>query len=437
MRTKLSLNLSNEGSTLIETMISLAIFGMMVIAIYPAFTQIQKISKTTNTKRLCQQIVNTKLEQYKSGMPVNLPAYQASYASAPDKANLAQLQALSYETYSNGASPTLTGFSYAKIRYNHFFPDACNGQSLATLVTANPNLINPTLGIRECLTSTWGWRETGTSLKASAAPAQCAGDAAVTQELPNFKLYVKLELDTPWKYFNGYNKTVIPAAPGNPTPSLAERLDNSCPNMGNTATGTSSFDFSGQSDAIKVTVTGVIDINQIPLPDLAGATLPQQLTCQVVAALNPYRYPVRYLVTSQSKIFTVHGTRWNGAADGTNDSNADASGSGASNTGNTMVFSNIYQNNAQTYASGTYTSTNSILGISVHPRDAAIWVLRPGLLTRYSNCSGIPINCDLTNPTDKGFPDVEAFINAASPGTISAPGTVSYTHLTLPTIYSV
>lgn len=403
--------MNQQGATLVETMTALIIFGMMVIAIYPAFTEIQKISKTTNVKRLCQQVVSSKLESYKAGIPIDLiNSYISQYASHPRPANQTQLTALSVESYSDesmgtaGEKRVLSGFSYAKIRYNHFFPESCIGTSTAGLVSGFSAY--QTLGIRECVGSHTAWIDGSPPSGGTNPCASNTADQKVNRELPNFKLYVKLELETPWKYNTA--TTVTPG--GGSNPSLGQRLHDHCPNVGNSAAGTASYDFSGQSDGIKVTVTGFPDIKEAGIAQLAGASTPFDLVCQASAVLTPYRYPARYILTQQGKIYTVHGTGWNKV----NEQQTNSTG--------VMVFKNIYESPALAIAgpaaANPYSST-SISSISVHPRDAAVWVLRPGLLTRYSNCHGTPTNCevgttDTVNGTG-GFPDVAAWKTAGTP----------------------
>lgn len=422
MNTRLNFRLNNSGASLIETMTAFAIFGIMVISIYPTFTEIQKIGKNTNIRRLCQQIVTTKIESYKSGYPVDLNTDYISLPWPDTAANANQLNALSLESYSDdsmgaldSATPTrvLSGFSYAKIRYNHFYPNSCVGRSFATITSALPQF--QYLGMRECIGGPKGvpplaWVDGATE----PTPNPCANsqiDMKISRELKGFKLYVKLELETPWRY--GANGTqwaggypvageaaiLTPVA----VPDLVQRMHDRCPNLGNPTANTSSYDFSGQSDAIKVTVTGVIDYASLGLTSVGGVTNPFELTCQSSAVITPYRYPARYMITNQSKIYSIHGTAWNKSTENLAAQN--------------MVFRSVYQGGAHTDVTGTMPvsklPSNAILSISVHPRDTSIWVLRAGLLTRYSNCYGTPLNCtigpdDATNSLG-GFPDINTW----------------------------
>ncbi|MCM0607219.1 MAG: hypothetical protein KA715_14105 [Xanthomonadaceae bacterium] len=413
MNTRLNIRLNNSGASMIETMTAFAIFGIMVISIYPTFTEIQKIGKNTNIRRLCQQIVSTKLESYKSGYPVDLNTSYIPLTWPDTPANEVQLNALSLESYSddsmgtlNSATPTrvLSGFAFAKVRYNHFYPESCVGESLATITSGLPQFRY--LGIRECIGGPKGvppmaWKDT--TIPAPVNP--CANsqiDMKISRELQGFKLYVKLELETPWRYGdNGTQTTLLP--PASSPPDLIQRLHDRCPNFGNPPAGvTSSYDFSGQSDAIKVTVTGVIDYKSVgtpPLTSIGGVTNPFELTCQSSAVITPYRYPARYMITNQSKIYSIHGTAWNKSTETLAATN--------------MVFRNVYQGGANTDVAGTAAksklSSNAILSFSVHPRDTSIWVLRAGQLSRYSNCFGTPVNCtvgvdDAANASG-GFPD--------------------------------
>lgn len=410
-------SLDNQGASLIETMVAFAIFGIMVISIYPTFTEITKIGKSTAVRRLCQQIVSSKLESYKSGYPIDLNAYATLHSSAPVPANTSQLMGLSLESYSDDSMGalsltssssgvrTLSGFSYAKIRYNHLFPSSCNGASLATLTSAMPQFQN--LGMRECIGSPTAGTPAIAMPDVAGPPTQCTSkiDTRVGQELPGFKLYVKLELETPWRYGDPATAAAASISPaGDTVPSTASRLHDRCPNMGNPSAASTSFDFSGQSDAIKVTVTGVIDYLSLASPPngVGGTANPFELTCQSSAVLTPYRYPARYMITSQSKIYSIHGTAWNKTSE---------DGPTASN----MVYRNVYSNGL---VDATFTSpqgsvpSNSILSIAVHPRDTSIWVLRPGLLARYSNCHGTPINCDVGDiaaNASGGFPDISTW----------------------------
>ena len=435
--------LNRDGASLIETMIAFAIFGIMVVTLFPIFSDIQKIGRNTNVRRTCQQVVTSKLESYKTGLPLTLSSYLAKGGAGGVAPNAAQLKALSLESYSDGANGSwdsasgdrvLSGFSYAKIRYNHFFPDSCIGPSAAIISNNVPQM--KYLGIRECIASNKPGDPPAAWVDATPDSNQktlCLSttDKRIQSDLPGFKLYVKLELETPWKY--NTNQTAWMAsgsmlgyplpgdianisAAGDSTPNPTNRLHDHCPNFGNIDASTTSYDFSGQSDGIKITVTGIVDYKEEGLNDIGGMTNWSELSCQASAIITPYRYPARYMLTSQNKIYSVHGMAWNKSTE------ADASGNDASGS-NVMVFKNIYNTGTaagDAVAVGAKNSSlsTSILSFSVHPRDAAIWVLRPGLLTRYSNCSGTPVNCaigdDATNGSG-GFPDNSQWYGATVP----------------------
>jgi len=353
---------SARGATLVESMIAFALVGMTAIAAYPIYIHVKKQSKLGDVKQLCANIVRGKLDEYRSGRVVSI----ADEATASGRA---QLGNLSMPTMSNtsiqnpGVVPTVLstgGFMYAKVRYNRFFPVVCNGVSAAGILPGTLTNDQKRFGMRECAGDNTAAPDDGTIVCSSAADQRVGG------ELPGFKLYVKLQLDTPWP---------LGAVAG----AVARWDAGNCPNFGTALTPL--YDFNGYGDAIRVTVTGVIDL-PAAVADLGGIRREayDRLMCSVTDVVRPFEYPVRYYLSTDGRIYTVHGYGLNGAV-----------------TGASQVFRSAYTQGAQ--------MMSGISSFAVHPRNLSLYVLKPGILVRYSNCTGQPLDCSTTFGAASGFSD--------------------------------
>jgi hypothetical protein len=386
------------------------------------------MSKQGDARKLCQNVVRTKLDEYRFGKATN-PNWAANPASATATApenmaeaafsasgfsddarsqladlSVASRTSTSVSTAGAGALAT-NGFMYAKVRYNRYFPTACNGLSTAVRLTANaqhpvaPPPASLILGIRECVGTSHAWIDEPPPAHESLSP-RCNNllDRHVADEIPGFKLYVKLERMTPLQFVN------IPAS----TTPATTQFHATCPNFGGwrasppfiTTAASSMYDFNADGDGIRVTVTGVMDTEASDLsnPDLATfAGLPSSRTdafvCAAQTTLYPEAFPVRYYLSGEGRIYPVQGG-------GVNGSTADTS----------WILRNLY----------TQTSTyrvSSIASFAVHPLNAAVYVLRGNLLTRFGNCGGSVLNCStdmaasngVSDSLTPGWPDVQEF----------------------------
>ncbi|HTL10854.1 MAG TPA: hypothetical protein VL588_00100 [Bdellovibrionota bacterium] len=419
-------------------------------AIFPVFSQTQKFNKLGDTKRLCDDVVRGKLDEYVHGQTVSLAALGG---------NLSKLSVGSYsDSTLGGVGGALEagGFQYAKVRYNRYFPYVCNGQisgaSSNILFSGNTDSAGVTyprladrvlqLGMRECVGSNVAWwaDDPSTSPDAAAGAGACpsAVDDRVGRLMPGFKLYVKLQLQTSWGGLRPADSTgtAMDASDvnlpgwtvGAPIELAGEYKDEQysalCPNDGtwdvaNTASanktayatvtaatpGNALYDFNGTDDAIRVTVTGVIDIKSMGVKDIGGIGDPNRLWCSASSVVEPYRYPVRYYLSNTGQIRTVHSRGLNGSTDQTDATK--------------WVYHSVYN------ASGF--GTSNILSFAVHPRNYSIYVLRPGALIRYSNCGGVPIDCRITAEDTAGIPDT-GVLNAGNGTSATDPDSMAGIH---------
>lgn len=388
----------SQGSSLVEVMIAFVAVGLAAVAIYPIFTRVGETSKLGDAKLLCENIVRGKLDEYRDGRPVRLANY------AVGKPNINNLSITSFSTAA-GPPTRSGGFLYAKVRYNRFFPYSCRGVSEANILTtqvplrgfnappppayrtdpvpAADNSAAPpvpvanrwVLGMRECITYPMGTAETSTAWEdGQLPPVPCnqPADSEAQRQLPGFRLYVKLELETSWQHHND---------PTDGTTLEDWQYSNTCPNDGTAqiptdgtfpagvtvATftpplgNTSLYDFNGFEDSIRVTVTGVVDLPPA-IPSMGGIADPNRLMCSATAVVRPYRYPARYYVSPDGRIYGINGQGVNASA-------------------TEFLFANLYTQAGNEMVSG-------ITSVAVSPRNTSIYVLRPGVLTRYGYCGG-------------------------------------------------
>ncbi len=375
---------SISGASLIESMISFALVAGGAVALFPIMIATTKSGKFMSGQLECEQLVRSKVDEYRYGRSVGLATEATN--SGRDQINL-----LSVATRSDSSINTdMGGFLYAKTRYNAYFPYACNGTSNVLIYDTQR-----TLGMRECTGNNSAWEEGGTE-------PNCNNGFAPTN-LPGFKLYVKLELATPW----------LLATPADA--DKAAQFNNTCPNFGTNwlDSGTypepasapgALYDFNGAGDAIKVTVTGVIDFKAraTDIENFGGIADPNRLTCKATAIIRPPVYPVRYYLTGSSgRIYSVHGLGLNGAEAGP------------------FPFSKLYTQAGEVFS--------NIGSFAVHPRDLSIWTLRgKSTIVRYGNCGGQPVDCSISATASdgvsdlgtSGWPDVQEFGVPEKLGTI-------------------
>ncbi len=385
----------SEGGSLVESLIAFAIFGMAAVALYPLMISVKKQSKYGDSRQLCQNIIRGKLDEYRFGRAVNL-AEEATAAARPEF-NLLTVPTLSDTAVSGmstgGSAPTTTtlgngGFVYSKLRYNLHFPGICTGlTSTASLLTWAPTGTTysnmKALGVRECVGDNTAFNETATAEQCLTGAVH-APDRRVRNEIPGFKMYVKLELETPWKMGVA---APLPAA-------RASQFDNKCPDAGLVAGGfapnASLYDFDGAGDAIRVTVTGLMDFpsTSTNIKEFAGlpwdsaspttyqGNIPRWM-CTAAAVVRPELPSVRYYVSgADSRVYNI-------------------SGHGANGQWGAWAFASLYRQ-----VGATTLLAMGRQSIAVHPRNLSVYILKPGKIIRYSNCGGYPIDCISTGAAD-------------------------------------
>jgi type II secretory pathway pseudopilin PulG len=405
-----------QGATIIESMVAAALFATTAAAVYPMFSDAKKVAKQGDIRKLCQSVVRAKLDEYRFGKPTrpawaanpnstdaraNAPNYRLETISSVDKPQLNDLTVparTATQVDAAGAAMATNGFTYAKVRYNRYYPAVCNGESRAKRLNPVPTPVPPILtadrlfGMRECIGTDYAWVDTATTGRQTLDP-RCNQDPATTpgndidrrvsSEIPGFKLYVKLERTTAWG---------LPELPAASVPM--RQYDNNCPNFGgwrgaaafDAASASSMYDFNGDGDGIRITVTGVMDTEAASpsLRDFAGIPAGRRdaFLCSAQSSVFPETFPVRYYLSTDGRIYPVQGT--GGAASG-------------ATTNSSWVFRSLYSGAVDSRSSG-------ITSFAVHPRNHSLYVLRPGSLTRYGNCGGSVIDC-VTTPGTGGVSD--------------------------------
>lgn len=382
--------MNESGQTLVEALVAFGLVAMMAVGIYPIFITVKQQTKYGSVRQLCQKIVQSKLDEYVSGRPVS----QADIAGSA----VPGIQKLSFPNFSQTSDTAgLSGFFYAKWRYNSLFDlgageGVCNGRSMATSLTVGignfgqpPVRLEPSqiwdgtgfgwwrLGLRECV----GSNATGVDVTGPPdAAVNCSAnvlDQQVQGNIPGFKLYVKLQLETPW---------ISP--PANAPRNAGRFFHPYCPDqrawtpVGAQTPGFPPYDFPGLQDRIRVTVTGVMDISSVgtpPLRELGGVSDPMRLMCSATSVISKDDDVIRYYVSNSGGIYPFSGGGRTSFNTNTRDPNVQ------------RVFTNLVLQGGQNYG--------SIQSLAVHPRSYAAYVLRPGSLMRYGFCGGIPIDCDL------------------------------------------
>ncbi|MBN22301.1 MAG: hypothetical protein CL678_13550 [Bdellovibrionaceae bacterium] len=382
--------LNHRGSSIIEALVAFTVLSFAAMAIFPLFISSKETNKYGDSKILCQQIVRGKLDEYRHGPPLSIEGESAGTDGMPPNGDLINLTlpTVSDSSISGfGAGNTLVsgGFLYSKIRYNKYFPYSCNGVSTAT-VLGLPNAPQRTvqswgtfpapngfnagdnawiLGMRECIGSRIAWQD-GQPVPAGGCTS--AIDGRVMAELPGFKLYVKLELYSRWKLANWNNQLgdyrdyqYSDTCPNDGT--WENPLNRSVAEYGSATPTNALYDFYGSNDSIKVTVTGVIDYASPEggnKADFVGISDPSRVICSSSSLLYPSRMPIRYSLSDGRMGWISRRGK-----------NADDA---------TVAFPTVVQD-------------HSVISIVAHPRNLSVYTLKSGLITRYSRCGGLNLDC--------------------------------------------
>jgi type II secretory pathway pseudopilin PulG len=320
--------LRQGGSSLIEVLIAMGIFALGAMVILPYVVQARRISKPGQFTDVCINAVRSKIHEYKFGALSDLSVNPA----------------LTVESRLNRNRGS--GFAYAKLRYNLQHTAYCPVDTSTTTagiplsVTSKPLPADLTsFGREECISGI------GNSALPSAFCSASPTDVITRSMYPAFRLFVNLRRvnsllgaeDCPWH------------------------------------TTTSSYDFQQAEDAIKITVTGVLDLStSFTYGDINSSSVrTRDLECHASDYIRPVGSVARYWMQSDGRIF-----RWQGTGEGGSDANSSFS---------FQVFRNLFSPNN--------------MGFTVSPDNRFIYILRPGALVRYSGCTGDPIDCDVTTET--------------------------------------
>jgi len=391
------------GASLIETLVAFLIFSVSLVALYPILFQIKTANRGTDVRKLCDQTVRAKLSEYQSGR--SIPSSELSRHP-----QLTGIQSLAGGT-------ALDGFGYSKLRYNSLYQEGvCDGRATVELIRSAPITEQQKtelsdLGIRECLSASDPSRpppvlatcstgvKTCKNLKTGIFDARCACSTAteeptlndafrtstcdseldkkVQAQSPGFKLYVKLERASPWKMdLEGLSELqelddfrFHPHCPNSRSGPFTGEL-----NLDPVVGDHSIYDFESLGDAIRVTVTGVMDITSVQsgLSQWLGipTTDPSRFMCSVSSVITQSDMPIRYsLISSEFR------------------SLRDGFLGGGSLTSGRKVLSEIES------------LSQGIKAFAVHPLNSSVYLLGAGRITRFAKCGGIPFDC-LSNSRD-------------------------------------
>lgn len=229
------------------------------------------------------------------------------------------------------------GFSYAKSRYNSERNNYCP-RDLSSTAWAPLSVASKPVPTN---LAQLGREECISDIGTGGVPPTCTSpvDVSFRSNVRNFRLFVNLRRVN----------------------SILGRED--CPWYDTS----SSYDFQHAEDVMKVSVTGLIDLSStFVFADISSASVrASELQCQVSDFIRPPSPPARYWMQNDGRIF-----RWQGTGD---------------NSGNYEVFRSL-------------ASPNN-LGFTVSPDNRFVYLLRPGVLIRYSGCTGDPIDCPINSQT--------------------------------------
>lgn len=379
MTTKTSLSPSEKerGQSLVEAVMAVAMIAGVTLTIYQLVYSSKHSSKQSDFYGQCINAVRSKLNEYKYGIQTDLTTGTMSLTN--DTVNGSR----------GGYTAANNGFAYAKMRYNtdrYYCPYTVgpSGSYDPMTVSLNPTpapfgqlkllgreecIVTPPSGVIPALPPTW-WM----------TPIDCVTNASVPDKNMakatngRFRLFVNL------RRYNATINGVISAT----NPPIEDCILN---------TNTSNYDFQQAGDMIKVTVTGVIDLQAGESFDniQQGTERQRTLSCQISDFIKPHTHLARYWMQTDGNIY-----RWIGT--GTDP--------GASGTGQSyQVFSSL--------------SSPGNLGFSISPDNKYALVLMPGKLLLYSGCGGDPVDCPVTTnpPTEYDIDPRIVSISAAWTGT--------------------
>ena len=243
-----------------------------------------------------------------------------------------------------------TGFAYAKSRYNSERDNYCPRDLTGTPWTALSVSSKPV----PANLATLGREECIMGIGAGGVPPTCSNpvDDSFRGAVRNFRLFVNLRR---------VNSILgVEDCPWYPT--------------------SNSYDFQHAEDMMKITITGLVDLSStFVFADISSANAnARELQCQLSDVIRPPSPPARYWMQNDGRIF-----RWQGTGD---------------NTTNYEVFRSL--------------ASAGNLAFSVSPDNQYIYILRAGVLVRYSGCTGDPIDCpvlsQMTWPVDNNLATITA-----------------------------
>lgn len=288
----------NNGVSILEALIAGALLIISATFMMPVFFSTAKTYKGTDFRDLCTKAVKQKIAQYQSGFQVT-----GTTASA---GQLGALQSASIDGTLQGASAS-NGWLFAKYIYNLRTP-RYSGAGLECIPDTERSALPPTLppstpanlGVEEAIGSPTAITGNGISVNCASnicgsiqSACPCPEDSYFSRQLGNgFRIYTHLQ-----RVHSLTNSIVHPNVLGD------------CPHEGTGRWGAANaawakeYDFDGATDAIKITVTAMLDLNSAVTgarTNFAGISqnspTSSTLVCSESAIIKPPTKPFRYIL---------------------------------------------------------------------------------------------------------------------------------------------
>lgn len=334
------LHARERGFSTIEIMIAGGLVAFLAVALLPAVFSLLEGSKISAFRALCTATARAKLNEYLNGVP---------------------------KVVSGAVTYVPSGFEYTKARYQDLAD--IPGNSICEIDSATFLPRSP--GRRERVASNEIVPDT-----AGQEYATSASRVGISPAFTGFQLYVNIRHVNPRQVENG-------------------QPVRRCPD-GN-------YQFFRSGDALEVEVTGMIRTSPTianggrngghygNLTDDASGNPHKLLTCSLSQIVRPQAFPFRYFLGSDGKVRSYQATL--------------AFQNKAPNVVKESTVAHFRSIWAQGGPGGTFDTPGlgNIRSFVVAPDNLSVYIMRPGLISRYSNCSDQTVTID--GQPFRGIPD--------------------------------
>lgn len=405
---------TESGSTLVETLVAFGLLNLLLIGFLSVPELLSRRLRSTEFTAACHRIVRAKIRSLReSGLnTIKIQGGDRNYTWSDQdnqlQANEGALGRLSNELLhrwptrdsSRNAELSREGFDAVKSIYNLHYPNICTGVTDLPILSERYldhqglGWVSPNFGMRSCAGSRDVWDEgavspvTGTlrspqlgwtpdeTRNGDLGPARCGSfqvDREILSTYPGFRLYVKLSRensiwhwpeDVGGRIVDSHNAANIIASSQVGDGAKVRVLSNRCPSQMSTLAsvgdGAGAYEFDGQGDAIRISVVGVYHPAVDELKFSEGL---RKYICEESEVVSLPKRLIRYQWGYDRVVRESFGRRM---------------GESAPPIFNFMTSSE---------------SSEGVLGVQVHPLNASVYVHRRGIVERYSDCSGLPMDC--------------------------------------------